>query len=200
MQFHDFVYEASYGTLAQLPVSGVPEIAFAGRSNVGKSSLLNKILNRKNLARTSSSPGKTVTVNFFRSGDVRLADLPGYGYAKVPQSEKNRWAALMEGYFSSGRRIALVVQLVDMRHAPSADDYAMLEYLKSVDMPVVIAMTKCDKLKKTQRLKRDGELVEELAEYSDFPRVAVSSVTGEGTEEIKKAILDALNTMNQESE
>lgn len=200
MQFHDVVYEASYGTLAQLPVSDVPEIAFAGRSNVGKSSLLNKILNRKNLARTSSSPGKTVTVNFFRSGDVRLADLPGYGYAKVPQSEKKRWAALMEGYFSSGRRIALVVQLVDMRHAPSADDYAMLEYLKSVDMPVVIAMTKCDKLKKMQRLKRNDELDEELAEYPDFPRVAVSSITGEGTEEIKKAILDALNTMNQESE
>ena len=117
------------GTFAQLPACTTPEVAFAGRSNVGKSSLLNKLLNRKSLARVSAKPGKTITINFYALDGVRLTDLPGYGYAKVAQSEKKRWAEMMEGYFGSRRTIRLVVQLIDMRHPPSADDLAMLDYL-----------------------------------------------------------------------
>ncbi len=103
MNLQDAAFEAAYGTFAQLPTSDLPEIAFSGRSNVGKSSLLNRLFNRKSLARVSSVPGKTVTINFYSVGDVRFVDLPGYGYAKVPKAEKIRWAEMMEGYFNSDR-------------------------------------------------------------------------------------------------
>ena len=130
MRFDKVKYEASYGTAQQLPKSDDTDIAFAGRSNVGKSSMLNKILNRKNLARVSSVPGKTVTVNFFDCDGVKLVDLPGYGYAKVNFNEKKRWADLMEGYFTSGRNIRLVVQLTDMRHPVTKDDLDMMRFMK----------------------------------------------------------------------
>lgn len=192
MQFNNIEYEASYGTAAQLPASEIPEIAFAGRSNVGKSSLLNKILNRKSLARTSSMPGKTITVNFFKGDGVKLVDLPGYGYAKVAQREKKRWAEMMEGYFGSDRRINLVVQLIDMRHKPSADDYDMLTFLKESGYNFVIAMTKCDKLNKTERLKRMQELEKELSGFPANKKIPFSSQTGEGVNEIQQIISDAL--------
>jgi GTP-binding protein len=158
MQLNNIAFETSFGTLEQLPVSELPEIAFAGRSNVGKSSLLNKILNRKSLARTSSMPGKTITVNFFAGDGFKLVDLPGYGYAKVAHSEKKRWARMMEGYFTTGRKIRLVVQLIDMRRVPTTEDYEMLTFLKSSGYDFIIAMTKCDKLNKTERLKRMKKL------------------------------------------
>ncbi len=120
MNYNKVEFEAAFGTLKQIPQSDLPEIVFAGRSNVGKSSMLNRIFNRKNLARVSSMPGKTITINFFKvENDVRIVDLPGYGYAKVAKGEKRRWAEMMEGYFQSPRNIKLVVQLVDMRHKPS---------------------------------------------------------------------------------
>jgi len=193
MQFNNFEFEASYGTAAQLPISATPEIAFAGRSNVGKSSLLNKILNRKSLARTSSMPGKTITVNFFRGDGVKFVDLPGYGYAKVAYSEKRRWADMMEGYFTSGRRINLVVQLIDIRHKPTAEDYEMLAFLKESKINFVIALTKCDKLNKTERLKRAQELEVELFGFAENKKIPFSSATGEGVEEIKSIISDALS-------
>lgn len=192
MQFNNFEYESSYGTAGQLPVSEIPEIAFAGRSNVGKSSLMNKILNRKSLARTSTKPGKTITVNFFKGDGVRFADLPGYGYAKVSHSEKKRWAEMMEGYFTSDRRINLVVQLIDMRHKPTAEDYEMLSFLKESKINFVIVMTKCDKLNKTERLKRMEELEAELSAFAENKKIPFSSQTGEGVEEIQKVISDAL--------
>ena len=126
MNFNKAEFIASYGISTQLIQDDLPEIAFAGRSNVGKSSLLNKLFNRKNLARVSSVPGKTVTVNFYNVDGNRFVDLPGYGYAKISKSEKDRFSELMEGYFQSGRNIKLVVQLVDMRHKPSADDIGMI--------------------------------------------------------------------------
>ena len=123
MNYNKVEFEAAFGTLKQIPQSDLPEIVFAGRSNVGKSSMLNRIFNRKNLARVSSMPGKTITINFFKvENDVRIVDLPGYGYAKVAKGEKRRWAEMMEGYFQSPRNIKPVVQLVDMRHKPSEDD------------------------------------------------------------------------------
>ena len=175
-----------------MPACTAPEIAFAGRSNVGKSSLLNKLLNRKSLARVSAKPGKTITINFYALDGVRLTDLPGYGYAKVAQSEKKRWAEMMEGYFGSERDIRLVVQLIDMRHPPSADDFSMLDYLAQMQYPFVIALTKCDKLNKMERAERTQALKEELAAYPEILKIPFSAVTGEGTEELRAAIAAAV--------
>lgn len=192
MRFDKIEFTAAYGTSKQLPPSKEAEIVFSGRSNVGKSSLINKVFNRKNLARVSSMPGKTITVNFFKGDGAYFVDLPGYGYAKREQSEKKRWAELMEGYFHSGRNIAMVIQLVDMRHAPSADDMMMLNFLRECEIPFMIALTKCDKLNKTETEKRRAELAEELREYSDIKTVEFSAVKGTGVEEMKAAIIAAL--------
>ena len=187
IKYESAQFETSFGRADQLKPSDMPEIAFAGKSNVGKSSLLNKILNRKNIARVSSMPGKTVTINFFRLNNCRFVDLPGYGYAKVSRDEKMRWAELMDGYFNSGRDIALVVQLIDMRHAPSQDDMTMLNFLKEMNIPFVIVLTKSDKLNKTETEKRRAELDKELADYADIRRIEFSAVTGSGVEEIRAA-------------
>ncbi|MBQ3086946.1 MAG: YihA family ribosome biogenesis GTP-binding protein [Clostridia bacterium] len=190
MNYNNVNFEAAYGTAKQLPVSDLPEIVFSGRSNVGKSSLINKLFNRKNLARVSSVPGKTTTVNFFRCEDVRFADLPGYGYAKRSGDEIRRWSNLMEGYFQSDRNIKLVVQLVDMRHAPTADDRTMIEFLQQAGVPFVIALTKSDKLKKTERQKREQDIP---AELPGLETIAFSSENGEGVEALKARIQAALS-------
>lgn len=193
MRFDKIEFTAAYGTSKQLPPSKEAEIVFSGRSHVGKSSLINKVFNRKNLARVSSVPGKTITVNFFKGDGVYFVDLPGYGYAKREQSEKKRWAELMEGYFQSGRNIKLVIQLIDMRHAPSADDMTMLNFLRESGIPFVIALTKCDKLNKTETEKRRAELLEELADYTEIKTIEFSSVKGTGVEEVKAEIIRAAN-------
>ena len=189
MNYNKVQFEAAFGTLKQIPPSELPEIVFAGRSNVGKSSMLNRLFNRKNLARVSSVPGKTITINFFRVDDVRIVDLPGYGYAKVAKGEKRRWAEMMEGYFQSGRNIKLVVQLVDMRHKPSEDDYVMMRFLRDTGLPFVVAATKSDKLNKTQYNERKSALNEELAEFGDnLTIIPFSSEKGEGADELKAVI------------
>ncbi|MBR6531701.1 MAG: YihA family ribosome biogenesis GTP-binding protein [Clostridia bacterium] len=188
MRFDKVQYEASYGTSQQLPKSEAVEIAFAGRSNVGKSSMLNKVLNRKNLARVSSVPGKTVTVNFFDCDGVKLVDLPGYGYAKVNFNEKKRWADLMEGYFNSGRNIRLVVQLTDMRHPVTKDDLDMMRFLQAAGFEFIVVMTKSDKLNKTERTKRLEAIKEELAEFGDIEAIPFSAQNGEGADKIREAI------------
>lgn len=188
MRFDKVKYEASYGTAQQLPASEHIEIAFAGRSNVGKSSMLNKILNRKNLARVSSVPGKTVTVNFFDCDGIKLVDLPGYGYAKVNFNEKKRWADLMEGYFTSDRNIHLVVQLTDMRHPVTKDDLDMMRFMQSAGYDFIVVMTKSDKLNKTERTKRMEDIHTELAEFGDVKIIPFSASNGEGADEIRKAI------------
>ena len=188
MRFDKVKYEDSYGTAQQLPASEHIEIAFAGRSNVGKSSMLNKILNRKNLARVSSVPGKTVTVNFFDCDGIKLVDLPGYGYAKVNFNEKKRWADLMEGYFTSDRNIRLVVQLTDMRHPVTKDDLDMMRFMQSAGYDFIVVMTKSDKLNKTERTKRMEDIHTELAEFGDVKIIPFSASNGEGADEIRKAI------------
>ncbi|MDR1630391.1 MAG: ribosome biogenesis GTP-binding protein YihA/YsxC [Oscillospiraceae bacterium] len=192
MNYNKAEFEISFGTISQLVESTVPELVFAGRSNVGKSSLLNKLFNRKSLARVSSEPGKTATINFYRVEDVRFVDLPGYGFAKKPGSEKRRWADLIESYFASGRNVRLVVQLVDMRHAPSEDDKIMINYLQQTDVPFLIALTKADKLKKTAREVQRAALTGILSELGVGQFLEVSSATGEGIEALKAAIEDAL--------
>ena len=193
MNYNKVQFEAAFGTLKQIPESDLPEIVFAGRSNVGKSSMLNRLFNRKNLARVSSVPGKTITINFFKVEDVRIVYLPGYGYAKVAKGEKRRWAEMMEGYFQSPRNIKLVVQLVDMRHKPSEDDYIMMRFLKDAGLPFIVAATKSDKLNKTQYNERKNALKEELAEFGDnLTILPFSSEKGEGTDELKSIIESVL--------
>ena len=162
----------------------MPEIAFSGKSNVGKSSLINKLLNRKALARTSSTPGKTATVNFYRVDEVRFVDLPGYGYAKVSQTERLRWSELMEGYFNSERDIRLVLQLLDMRHAPTENDLDMLHYLQQTGLPYAVVLTKADKLNQTERRKQLA-LFEELQQQEQIPAIVpFSAMNGEGVADI----------------
>ncbi len=193
MNYNKVEFEAAFGTLKQIPQSDLPEIVFAGRSNVGKSSMLNKLFNRKNLARVSSMPGKTITINFFKVEDVRIVDLPGYGYAKVAKGEKRRWAEMMEGYFQSPRNIKLVVQLVDMRHKPSEDDYVMMRFLQDAGLPFIVAATKSDKLNKTQFNERVNGLRAELAEFGeDLVIIPFSSEKGNGVDELKAQLEKAL--------
>lgn len=188
MNYNKIEYEKSFGTSAQLPAADKSEIAFSGRSNVGKSSLINKLFNRKNLARVSSVPGKTTTVNFFKSDDVRFVDLPGYGFAKRSESERIRWADLMEGYFNSSRPISLVVQLVDMRHPATADDRDMLAFLENTGYKYVVVLTKCDKLSKTERRERSEKIKDELSVYSPIEIIEFSAQTGEGIDKLKGVI------------
>lgn len=188
MNFHNINFEASYGLLHQLPVSDRIEIAFSGRSNVGKSSMINKIFNRKGLARVSSMPGKTVTINFFQLENIRFADLPGYGYAKVAKTEKQRWAKLMEGYFAAGRNIQLVFQLVDMRHPPTKDDLTMINFLVENELPFVIVLTKQDKLSGREQVARLAALQEEVPYADQITMVPFSAQTGHGVDVIKGII------------
>lgn len=168
----------------------MPEVCFSGHSNVGKSSLINKVFNRKSFARTSNKPGKTATVNFFRCENIRLADLPGYGFAKVSFEERQRWGELMEAYFSSGRDIRLVFQLIDARHKPTKDDIDMLHFLCDNGFPFVVALTKIDKLKKTEREKNLKMLAEEMSFIGDVPMIPFSAETGEGCEVIKQLLCE----------
>lgn len=188
MRYEKAEFKSAYGTFEQLPESDLPEIAFAGRSNVGKSSLLNKLFMRKNLARVSSVPGKTITINFYGVDGVNFVDLPGYGYAKVSRSEKQRWAQMMEGYFNSDRNIKLVVQLIDMRHPPTADDIMMMEFLESTGIDFIVVMTKSDKLNKGDYKKRLEKSKEELSFVTSECIIPFSSQTGENIEKIKAVI------------
>lgn len=197
MNFNKADFFASYGKYEQIPKCEKPEIAFAGRSNVGKSSLLNKIFNRKNLARVSSVPGKTATINFYSVEDIYLADLPGYGYAKISKGDKERWSGLIEGYLTSDRDIALVMQLVDMRHPPSADDLHMINFLIDTEQPFVIIFTKADKLSKRQREERMAGFSKEIPFFDKIERVEFSAVTGEGIEDIRGIIEEAVYTANE---
>ena len=192
MNFNNAKFETSYGVSAQLPPAENIEIAFAGRSNVGKSSLLNTLFNRKSLARVSTVPGKTVTINFYDCDGIKMVDLPGYGYAKVSHDEKRRWSELMESYFKSGRKIKLVVQLTDMRHSVTQKDIDMMRFLKSNEYPFIVVMTKCDKLNKTEYARRMQEIKQELSEFGDVLTVPFSATKGDGAQTIKSAIEKAV--------
>ena len=192
MNFNNTIFLTSYGEKKQLKKSNCKEIVFSGRSNVGKSSLINKLINRKSLARVSSKPGKTCTINFYKVNDyVRLVDLPGYGYAKVSAKEKLRWADLVEGYFNSERNISLVVQIVDIRHKPTIDDINMIKFLIERELKFIIVLTKSDKLNKTQR----SECLDNLKVNFPFKNVdfiIFSSSSGEGLENLKAAIEESI--------
>lgn len=192
INFQNVKFEFAAGNYEQLPADNLPEIVFSGRSNVGKSSLINKLVNRKSIARVSAKPGKTATINFYNLGDVRFVDMPGYGYAKVSFSEKKRWANLVEGYFNSKRNIKLVIQIVDIRHSPSAQDMDMIEFLYSQGYPFLIVATKSDKLNKSERAAREQGLEEELVKYSDVNRIAFSTINGECVESLRSIISESV--------
>lgn len=197
MNFNKAEFYASYGQFKQIPPCEKTEIAFSGRSNVGKSSLINKIFNRKNLARVSSVPGKTATINFYSIDECFMADLPGYGYAKVSKGEKLRWSELIEGYLTSERDIALVVQLIDMRHPPSKDDLHMIDFLIECEQPFIIVFTKADKLSKRQREERRLGFAEEIPYFEQITSIEFSAVTGEGVDDIKAVLEEAVLSENE---
>lgn len=188
LNYNKAEYIASYGKYSQIPPCDRIEIAFAGHSNVGKSTLINKIFNRKNLARVSSVPGKTATINFYGLENIYFADLPGYGYAKVAKSEKERWSGLIDGYLNSDRDIRLVFMLVDMRHAPTKDDVKMINYLIDTETPFVLVLTKADKLKKNEREKRMEAFTTEIPCFEDIHVIPFSSMTFEGVEELREIV------------
>ena len=193
MNYNNAIFEKSFGTAAQLEASDLPEICFCGRSNVGKSSLINRVLGRKSIARVSSKPGKTVTVNFYRVGDVRLVDLPGYGYAKVPFSEKSRWAELMEGYFRSGRNIKMAFQLIDMRHPATEFDISMLDFMSQMGIPYTVILTKSDKLNKTETQTRLSLIKEELGVFAENTEIIpFSAQNSNGVESLRAVIENCL--------
>ena len=174
------------GMPAQLPPTTLPEIAFAGRSNVGKSSLINGLLNRKALARTSSQPGKTQTLNFYLvNEEFYLVDLPGYGYAKVPHSVQNKWKALLEGYLARRGTLKGVALVVDSRRQPPASDLQMFQWLQHYNKPLFVVATKMDKL----RQREDKSSLDALAvAYPEVPVIPFSSVKGRGREEVWRQI------------
>lgn len=190
MNFNSAVFENSFGIVSQLPKSSLPEICFAGKSNVGKSSLINKTLGRKALARVSGKPGKTVTINFYKLDTTRIVDLPGYGYAKVDYKEKERWSELMEGYFRGKRNIPMVFQLIDMRHKVGEFDLSMLNFLNYHKIPYMVVLTKCDKLNKTEFQERLSGVREELTGVipEDTEILPVSALSGVGIERLREII------------
>lgn len=177
--------ETVCGITSKLPQTGKPEIAFAGKSNVGKSSLINGLMNRKSLARTSSQPGKTQTINYYNvNGCIYFVDLPGYGYAKVPVKEKEKWGKMVENYLHKSRQLKAVFLLIDIRHEPSANDRQMYEWIVSQGFDPVIIATKLDKIKRSQVAKHIKMLKDGLKVKPNTPVLPYSALTRQGREEI----------------
>ena len=178
---------ASYGNAAKIPESTCPEVCFVGRSNVGKSSIMNKLFNRKNLVKVSSTPGKTSNVNFFEADGVHFVDLPGYGFAQRSKSERDRWASLIFDFLNMERSFNLVVSLVDIRHDPSKLDHQMIEFLQEGGYPFVVALTKADKLSRNQQAKQLAAIRKQLNVPAE-DIIITSSQTGAGIDELKARI------------
>jgi GTP-binding protein len=181
------------GLSQQLPTADSGELVFCGRSNVGKSSLINKLCNRKSLARVSGTPGKTTTINFFSlDAGIKLVDLPGYGYAKRSHREKERWAKLMQHYFTSGRDILLVLLLLDCRHKPSADDVVMLNFLQQTGLSFFVVLTKTDKLNKNEYKKQLNYFHEFLFNYGAKAVIPFSANGQDHAKKLQQSITDFL--------
>ena len=189
MNLHNAEFVLSAASLAACPKDGLPQIAFAGRSNVGKSSVINRLLQRKNFARVGEAPGKTTHINFFRVDQAMyLVDLPGYGYAKVPKAEKDRWARLIEQYFAAPDLITLGILIVDARHKPTANDVTMAEAFRNSGRPYVVVANKMDKLKKSEILPNLAAIRETLCLEEETPVISFSAEKGQGREELLSRI------------
>ena len=183
-------FEASYGTVESIPEPTQPEVSVAGRSNGGKSSLLNKLFGRKNLVKVSSTPGKTCNVNFFDVDGITFVDLPGYGFARVSKAEKDRWSNLIGGYFELERSFNLVLSLVDIRHEAQKLDRQMIAFLQDAGLPDLVVLTKGDKLSRNKQNAQAALLSKQL----EVPRdqmIITSSETGQGIDELKSRIAEA---------
>lgn len=193
MNFNNVSFLISAAATKDFPQNRLPEIAFAGKSNVGKSSVINRLLNRKNFARVGDKPGKTIHVNYFTiDGKCYFVDLPGYGYAKVSQAEKDRWGRLMEAYFAAGR-IDLGILIVDARHAPTNNDITMARWFMDSGCPFVVVANKLDKLKKSEIAPNLQTICEDLELPEKCPVIPFSAEKGIGKEELLRLVLAAVN-------
>ena len=184
MNIHNVNFLISAVNPKQYPDTKVPELAFAGRSNVGKSSLINKLLNRKNLARVSQKPGKTATINFYDiDGAINFVDLPGYGFARVSKEEKKKWGTIIETYLNTRENLSQVILLVDSRHTPTEDDRTMMGFIRAVCDRAVVIATKCDKLKKSELEPRMYDIIKTLRLEGDDVIIPFSTINGMGVEE-----------------
>ena len=191
MNFNNVEFLISAARTTDFPAKRLPEIAFAGKSNVGKSSVINRVLNRKNFARVGDKPGKTIHVNYFVVDNTcYFVDLPGYGYAKVSQSEKERWGRLMEDYFAAGR-IDLGVLIVDARHAPTNNDITMARWFLDCNCPFVVVANKLDKLKKSEIIPNLQTIRDDLELPVECPVIPFSAEKGTGKEDLIRLIVQA---------
>lgn len=192
--------ETVCGITSKLPDNTLPEIAFAGKSNVGKSSLINAIIRRKSLARTSSSPGKTQTINFYNlNKEIFLVDLPGYGYAQVSQSVKEQWGKMIERYLRTSKQLRAVFLLIDIRHEPSANDVQMYEWIEDKGYSPIIILTKLDKINRSQVAKQTKIIREKLGAPKETVMIPFSAVTKVGCEEIYQIMDDILSNESGEA-
>lgn len=192
-------YIGSYVKLDQLPEGNLSEIAMVGRSNVGKSSLINKTLNRKNLAKSSSTPGKTRTINYYLINESwYMVDLPGYGYAKVSKSERSSWGKMIENYLKNRQELKGVIQLLDIRHPPAEHDLAMKGWLEHFSIPHLIVITKADKIARGSRQKYIAQIKKALSMENDERPIIFSAESGEGVEQIHTALTDLLGLPKDE--
>ena len=193
INYNNVSLRISAGFPSQFPRDAMPQIAFSGRSNVGKSSLVNCLLNRKSLARVSGQPGKTITVNFYDI-DKKLffVDLPGYGFAKRSAEDQRRWSGLVETYLTKSEELRLVIQLIDMRHGPTEDDNLMLSFLNEMEIPYIVVATKADKLNKTEFNAMSGALGTHPLIAEGTPIIPFSAIKPVAAEDIRKAILAAI--------
>ena len=190
MEIRNVSLETVCGVTSTLPENHLPEVAFAGKSNVGKSSLINALMNRKSLARTSGQPGKTQTINFYNINDqIYLVDLPGYGYARVSKAEQQRWGALMETYFAMDL-LTLGIQIVDIRHKPTRDDMTMAEWFRASGKPWIIIANKLDKIKKSQLEGNIAEIRQTLLLPEEVPVIPFSAEKGFGRDEVLDLIFE----------
>lgn len=193
MIIHDAQFVISAVSLAQCPTGQEPEVTLSGRSNVGKSSLINRLLNRRNLARTSASPGKTQTLNFYHINEsFYFVDLPGYGYAKVAKSVQQEWGPMIESYLQKRNNLRLILHLVDIRHEPSKEDKLMTAYLRGIGRPFAVVATKADKVSRTALSRQLVMLAKSLQLSADDPLFATSADSGYGIEALWSFIENAL--------
>ncbi len=185
---------SSFVDIKSLPQDNLPEIALVGRSNVGKSSLINKLVNRKNLAKSSSTPGKTRMLNYYMINDAwYMVDLPGYGFAKVSKAEREKWGKMIEKYLSSREQLRGVIQLLDIRHAPSANDILMKEWLEHYELPILLVATKADKVSRNEKQKNLAVIRKTLLLSTEQTPILFSAQSGEGADEVKAALAEILN-------